>query len=86
MKQNDQLREAKSSLYDSEFRAIDIKREMNDQTGKIKSAINKVRGIYGDLTTSNQLISEMHKRILKNRIVYYLVILLVLTMFTAIIY
>ncbi len=76
LKQNDRLAEAKKELYGTEYTAIDIKKELHDQTGRMQSAVQRVKGIFGQLGQSNSLIGEMQRRVKRHKVVYYLVCLL----------
>lgn len=75
LKQNDKLLQAKKDLYGTEYTAIDIKKELNEQSSRIESAVSRVKGIFGDLGQSNSMIGEMSRRVKRNKLVYYMVCL-----------
>ena len=73
-------------MYNNEYTAINIKKELHDHTGKIQGNISKIKKVFGDLSQSNSLISEMQNRVKRNKITYYLICLFVLLLVFIIIY
>ena len=81
-----QLEDAKRVGYEAENIAGDIKVNLAGQTDKIKKIHSNVHQISGNLTVSNRIMDAIKRGNMKNKLILYFVVLMLIASVALIIY
>lgn len=84
--QYEKLEKAKRTTYEMENISIEVAKELNGQSQKIKSVKDKLSDVNEEINSSNSLISRMLRREYRNKIVVLMFCLAFILIFLAIVY
>jgi predicted RND superfamily exporter protein len=84
--QFDKLEKAKRNAFEMESISIDVAKELNDQTDKLKGVKGKLIDMNSEISSSNSLISRMLRREYRNKIVIMMFMIALVLIFLTIIY